>query len=93
MYLSFLGMAKATSFRDQLTGCFSLKQNFIVYIADNGRRAGSLGPLDMFFYLGSCQITLQPIVVTEEFSSPAHLDNISPLLSSFCTCDRLGLTL
>ena len=33
MYLSFLRMVKATSFRDQLNGCFSLNRNCIVYIA------------------------------------------------------------
>ena len=64
-----------------------------MYIVDSGRRARRPGPLDMFFYLGSCQIALQPIVATEEFSSSAHLDNIFPLLSSFCTCDHLGLAL
>ena len=44
----FFGMAKATSFWDQLTGCYSLNQNFIVYNADSGRRGegrGGVGPV------------------------------------------------
>ena len=54
---------------------------------------GRPGSQDMFFYMGSCQITLPLIAATEEFSSPARLDNISTPLSSFCACDHLGLAL
>ena len=43
MYLSFLRMVKVTSLWNQLTGCFSLNQNFIVNIAGSGRRAGRPG--------------------------------------------------
>ena len=43
MYLSFLRMVKATSLWNQLTGCFSLNQNFIVFLEDSGRRAGRPG--------------------------------------------------
>ena len=50
-------MVKATSFRDQLTGCFSLNQNFIVYSEDSGRRVGRPSS-DMFLYMGYRQITL-----------------------------------
>ena len=40
----------ATSFEDQLNGCFSLNQKFIQYIADSGRGEGDRpDSLDMFF--------------------------------------------
>ena len=58
-----------------------------------GGRVGPVQSEDMFSYMGSCQITLQPIVATEEFSSPAHLDNICPPWSSSYACDHLGLAL
>ena len=88
-------MAKATSLWNQLTGCFNLNRNFILYIMDNNskRRVDSVQSEDKFLYMGSVQITLQPIVATEEFSSPAHLDNISPPWSSFYASDHLGLAL
>ena len=89
----FFGMAKATSFWDQIAGCYSLHQNFIVYIADSGRRASRPGSQDIFSFMGSCQITLRPTVATEEFSSLAHHDNISPPWSSFHARDHLGFVL
>lgn len=38
-----MDMVKATSLWNQLTGCFSLNQNFIVNIAGSGRRVGRPG--------------------------------------------------
>ena len=92
MYLSSFRMVKATSLWNQLTGCFSLNQNFIVHIAGSGKRAGRPGSVRRHVFVHRIS-PVQSIVATEEFSSPAHLDNISPLWSSSYACDHLGLAI